>query len=324
MAELKRAYLFHGDDHARIGERRAGLRVLAERESGAAGLEILEGDGATADAAVGALSALTFALGRRFVVVDGVERWTAADADRVASALATLTDDITVAFFAREEGRAKVPKKLADAIIAAGGDVREEAMVKPWELPKWVTARGRELGLTVEPGAAKALVAHVGERQARLVRELEKLALALPANGTVTPELVDELSAPSAERKAWTLADALVAGDGAAALRAYLDLRAQGERLPGLIYQMVRRLRDALGAATRLEAGEAPAQVKRSLRMPPRAAERFLGDVRRTDSATLRDALTTIADLELASRGGGAGILTEDTRAVRALADIAA
>lgn len=324
MAELKQAYLFHGDDHARIGERRAGLRALAERESGAAGLEVLEGDEATADAAVAAVSALTFALGRRFIIIDGVERWTAADADRIAGALAALPDDLTVAFFAREEGRAKVPKKLADAVLGAGGDVREEALVKPWELPKWVAARGRELGLTIDPGAAKALLAHVGDRQARLVRELEKLALALPAEGTVTVELVDELSAPSAERKAWTLADALVAGDGPVALRAYLDLRAQGERLPGLIYQMVRRLRDALGVAARLEAGEAPAQVKRSLRMPPRAAERFLADVRRTDAATLREALTIIADLELASRGGGAGILTEDTRAVCALADIAA
>ena len=44
------------------------------------------------------------------------------------------------------------------------------------------------------------------------------------------------LTARSAERKAWSLADTLLGGDRAAAARAYLELRAQGERLPGLLY----------------------------------------------------------------------------------------
>ena len=35
----------------------------------------------------------------------------------------------------------------------------------------------RELGLELDPDAARALVGHVGDRQQRLLRELEKLAL---------------------------------------------------------------------------------------------------------------------------------------------------
>jgi hypothetical protein len=35
MAELKPAYLVHGDDHGAIAERRAGLRALAEGEGAA-------------------------------------------------------------------------------------------------------------------------------------------------------------------------------------------------------------------------------------------------------------------------------------------------
>ncbi|MCV4820047.1 hypothetical protein OFM15_28640, partial [Escherichia coli] len=93
----------------------AGLRALAERESGAQGLEVLEGEQATAEEVVRALSALTFALGRRFVIVDGVEKWKAADAALVAPAVASLGDDVTVAFFAREEGRTKVPPALIEA-----------------------------------------------------------------------------------------------------------------------------------------------------------------------------------------------------------------
>ena len=324
MPALKRAYLIHGDDHGRVAERRAGLRALAERESGAQGLEILEGDEASAERVVETLSAMTLALGRRFVIVDGVERWKDADAEAVAPLLAGDGDDLTVAFFGRDEGRAKVPPALIKAVEAAGGDVRAESTVKPWELPKWVAARARELGLELQPGAAKALVGHVGERQQRLLRELEKLALALEPGATVEVEDVDALAAPSAERKAWTLADALVARDGAAALRAYLDLRAHGERLAGLLYVMARRLRDAHGVVVRLEAGEAPAQVRRSLRMPPKAAERFLAEAQRSDSARLREAIAVLADLELETRGGGKGVATEDTAAVEAIARLTA
>ena len=43
MPSFKPVYLIHGDDHGRIAERRARLRSLAEKASGAQGLEIFEG-----------------------------------------------------------------------------------------------------------------------------------------------------------------------------------------------------------------------------------------------------------------------------------------
>jgi DNA polymerase III subunit delta len=109
---FKPAYLIHGDDHGRIAERRARLRAVAEAESGAGGIELFEGEAATAEAVAAALSAMTFALGRRFLIVDGVERWKAADVAAIAASLAGLPEDTTVAFFAREEGRTKVPASL--------------------------------------------------------------------------------------------------------------------------------------------------------------------------------------------------------------------
>ncbi len=75
MPAFKSAYLIHGDDHGRIAERRATLRGLAESISGAEGVELLEGENSTPDAAAAALSAMTLALSRRFIVVDGAERW---------------------------------------------------------------------------------------------------------------------------------------------------------------------------------------------------------------------------------------------------------
>jgi len=318
---FKAAYLIHGDDHGRIAERRARLRALAERETGAGGVELLEGDACTPDAVAAALATMTFALGRRFVIADGVERWKEGDVGPVAAALASADPEtLTAAFFAREEGRAKAPDALRKAVEAAGGQVAEEGNLKPRELPRWVVGQAAELGLQVDTAGARALIAQVGDRRQRLVRELEKLALEYEPGSALGPEEIHASCATSAERKLWTLADALVAGDRKVAVRALLDLRQQGERLPSLLYNMVRRLRDALAIAEALAAGQSASQIRKGLRMPSFAADRLIADASKRDVAALRHALELMADLETESRGGGGGVLSEDTAALRAVA----
>ena len=335
MAELKPAYLIHGDDHGAVVERRAGLRALAEREGGSDSVEALEGESATPEGVAGALAAMTLMVGRRVILVEGVERWKQAEVEQaLVPALAAMPPDTTVALFAREEGRSKAPAALHTAVKQAGGQVVTQATVKPWDLPKWARAQASHLGIELDMAAATALVGQVGERQQRLLRELEKLALEL--NGE-TPRRVgvqdiEARAAHSAQYRAFILADALVAGDARAATRAYVRLREQGERLAGLTYLMASRLRDALAISLRLRAGESAAEVKRGLRMPPRAAERFVRDVVQTEPERLRAALGALADLELDTRGGSPmpqarsrmSGLDEETLALRAIEAITA
>jgi DNA polymerase-3 subunit delta len=340
MPSLKPAYLIHGDDHGAIAERRAGLHALALQEGDAGSVEVLTGEAATPTGAALALAAMTFALGRRVIIVDGVERWKEAEVEKhLLPAMRALPPDTTLALFAREEGRAKAPPGAHKAVKAAGGQIVEQGTVKPWELPKWAREQAARLGLTLDQAAAKALVAQVGERQQRILRELEKLALELaePAGAAAAPkpirvsaQQIEQLTAHSAERRVFVLADALVGGDPREATLAYLRLRRQGERLGGLAYLMASRLREALAVAVRLQAGESAAEVKRGLRMPARAAERFVADVARSDPERLRAALCTLADLELDTRGGAQlrahsarrSGLHEDTLALRAIAAI--
>ncbi len=341
MPALKPAYLIHGDDHGAVAERRARLCALAQDQGDASSVELLTGEAATPLGLARALAAMTFAIGQRVIVLDGVERWKDAEVERdLLPALRDLPPDTTVALFAREEGRAKAPAALHKAVKGAGGQIVAQATVKPWELPRWAREQAARLGLALDQAAAKALVAQVGERQQRLLRELEKLALELtPADDAapaqplrVSVEQIELRAAHSAERRAFALADALVAADTRAATLSYLRLRRQGERISGLTYLMASRLRDALSVALRLRAGESAADVARGLRMPPRAAERFIADVARSEPERLRAALGTLADLELDTRGGGVltsdrrelAALDEDTLALRAIAAITA
>ena len=320
MPSFRAAYLIHGDDHGRIAERRAKLRSMAEDAAGSAGVEVYEADECTPDNIAAALSTMTFALGRRFVIADGVERWKDSDVEPVAQALHSADPEtLTVAFFAREEGRYKVPAKLVQAVEKAGGQIAAELNVKSWDLPKWLIEQARGLDLTLDKDGAKVLVAQVGDRQQRLLRELEKLALEHGPNAQIGADEVHEACATSAERKVWTLADALVAGDRRTSIELLIELRQQGERVTGLTYNMVRRLRDAVAVAEQLQAGQNAAQVKKTLRMPPRAADKFVKDVAARDVNSLRRALAAMADLEVESRGGAGGVLSEDTTAVRAV-----
>ena len=320
---FKPAYLIHGDDHGGIGERRARLRTLAHDVSGPEGVEIIEGEAATPDTVAAALGAMTFALGRRFIIVDGAERWGEKAIPPLLDALRSIPPETTVAFFAREEARLAVSPALVDAVRAAGGHVEAQRSVKPWELPRWVGERARELGIELEPDAARALIHHVGDREQRLLRELEKLSLDVGRGRRLSVDEVEQLTAASGERKVWALADAVVAGDAQAAVRLYLALRVQGERVTGLIYWLAQRLRQAADIAVRLEEGEAVGQIKRGLRMPSRAADRLIADARKSGVDKLRRALERLADLELTSRGGGSGIFSEDTAMMLALERIA-
>jgi DNA polymerase-3 subunit delta len=323
MAAFKPAYLIHGDDHGRIGERRSALRALAERESGAGGVECLEGDAASPQAVAATLSAMTFAIGRRFIVVDGGERWKEADVKaHLVPALEAIAPDTTIAFFAREEGRFKVAPLLIKAVEKAGGSVAAERTLKASELPRWLQAEAAKLGVELQREGAQALVSLVGERQQRLLREVEKLALELGAGASIGADEVQQAAAHSSERQVWGLVDALVAGDGDAATRAYLELEAQGESVGRLVGLLARRVRDVLAIATQLEAGESAQQIKASIKGSPWAADRRIAEARRADADRLARALETLADLELATHG--ASELSDGTEAIRAIARIAA
>jgi DNA polymerase-3 subunit delta len=341
MPELKPAYLIHGDDHGAVAERRAGLKALAERQGDAASVEVLDGDGGTPTGVALALSAMTFAIGRRVIVVDGVERWKQGEVEQhLIPAMAQMPPDTTVALFAREEARGKAPAAVHDAVKRAGGQIVIQATVKPWELGKWARAQATRMDISLDAAAANALVAQVGGRQQRLLRELEKLALESGGGGEtgggevgagetqrVSVQDIERRAAHSAEWRSFALADALVGGDPGAATLAYLRVRRQGERLAGLTYLMAQRVREALALSLRLQAGESLADIRRGLRMPPQAAERFVADIARTDPDQLRKALGALADLELDSRGGAAlrssrspfATLDEDTIALRAI-----
>ena len=320
--QFETAYLIHGDDHGRVAERRGRLAALAAEVSGAGGVEAFDASQAGPDEVGAALGAMTFAMGRRFLIVDGCEAWKEKEvAESLGPAMAAIGDETTVAFFACEDGRRKAPASLHEAVAAAGGKVSAEMTLKARELPRWAVGQASALGLSLDGAAAQLLVAQVGERQQRITRELEKLALEYGPGAAIGVEEVEASVADSSELAVWALVDAIVAHDPRAATRTYLELRSQGEDGPRLAGLMARRVREVLTIAERLEAGVAASDAAAGLRMSPYAAKRRVAEARGSDAGGLRRALEAMARLELAGRG--ASRLDFDTVALRTIAVVA-
>ena len=316
MAELKPAYLVCGDDDAKIDAWRARVRHRAEEERGPGGLETFDARTAEPAEVVAALTALTFDPGTRYVLVDEVGAWKAAQLEPLEAILAEMPPETVLVAIVR----GKALKQLAKAVEGAGGEVREYPAPKPWELPKWIAERGRELGLQVDQEAAKELVALVGVSQQRLSRELEKIALAIHPSTNVTLANVDDLAARDTAPQVYDLADALVAGDLKATLALAEQLESHGERPGRLVYPVVRRLREVHRAASLLDQGLPESKVGESLKAPPWLVKKTVARAKKADRAALERAICVFADLEIDMRGGGELQLDEDTAFSLALA----
>jgi DNA polymerase-3 subunit delta len=316
VADLESVYLVCGDDDAKIDAWRTRLRRRAEEERGPGGLETFDARVSEPEEIVTALASMTFDPGVRYLLVDDAGAWKAGDLAPLQAALGDVPPETVLVLIVR----GKPLKALRDAVGKAGGDVRDCAAPKPWELPKWAVERGRELGLQVDPEAAKELVTRAGPSQQRLSRELEKLSIALHPSATAGIEDVETLAPGDNAPQAYDLADALVAGDLRASLSLAEELESHGERAQRLVFPIVRRLREVHRAVALLESGVPEQKVAGALGGPPWLAKKTIARARKADRAALEHALEVFAELEVSLRGGGELQLDEETAFSLALA----
>ncbi|HMC06362.1 MAG TPA: DNA polymerase III subunit delta [Solirubrobacterales bacterium] len=306
---IKPAYLIAGTDSGKIDAALARLRERAEREGGPGALESFAPPGGegppSADALVAAMPLMSLAASHRYLLADGVERWSAKQTGTVIAALGDLPPDVTVVLVAREAPpRTRAPKGLAEAIEGAGGEVVRYAAPSGRELPARLVAEAGERGFELDSNAARLLVERMGESTLRLANELDRLALWAGEGQAVTADDLASMVADTSEEAAWSLSDAIVAGEPGAAILAAESLAAQGEAVTPLVYQAAKRLREAHAALTELDAGVAPKEVEAKLRMHPYAARMLIRRVRGGSAESLRSATCALADLEWWTRGG--------------------
>ncbi len=175
MAELAAVYLIIGTDRPKVDR---ALRRLRDRV-GEDATEILSAEEASGEDAVAACNALgLFVVECRLVVVNGVERWKAADLKAVQEYFRRPAPTTVLALVGDE---VKPDSALAKAVAKAGDvlefDLPKRGRSKKPDLPRWVEAQLAERGVRIDADAARAVVELVGERPDELATEIDKLAI---------------------------------------------------------------------------------------------------------------------------------------------------
>jgi DNA polymerase III delta subunit len=202
---------------------------------------------------------------------------------------------------------------LRDAIANAGGLVQEFKTPAAGQLEVWLVKRATELGLELEPRAARLLAERVGghireadvdrRRRTELANgELEKLALYRPG-GTIRADDVAALVSETIPGSTWAFLDAVGARAGARATTLAERLLHDGTPLPVLIAQLHRRLRDLIVVREHLDAGSTPPQIVKALKLQPFRASKLAEQARAWPLPALETALVELLALDLRSKG---------------------
>ena len=190
--------------------------------------------------------------------------------DRVLEAIGLLASGNALAFVESSQSNAKGPgpRKLAEAVTAAGGKVVPAMAPRPSALGAWIETEARERGLALGPGAARELGERLGSRvtegdvDRRYVSriasmELDKLALRHAVDGApVSVDDVRDLVAETTPASVWALTDAVAERRHGPALAA-LDRLVDDTPEPVLLAVLHRRVVELMELRDRMARGDA-------------------------------------------------------------------
>jgi DNA polymerase III delta subunit len=221
------------------------------------------------------------------------------------------------------ESGAKDPpsKTVAEAIRGAGGEVRRFEAPRQDALAAWIEQRARERGIGLAGGAARELATRVGgfvregdverQQQGRVaVMELEKLALRRAATDAVTVDDVQALVAEAVPGSMWAFVDAVGMRQRVRALE-LLERLIEDKPAPVLLAVLHRRLRELIEVQDRLERGESPGSLVRTMRLVPFRAETLARQARAWTALDLDAALEGLVELDAQVKGVGGRASTE-------------
>ena len=237
--------------------------------------------------------------------------------DRVVAAISMMAAGNAVVFVeaARSSAKGPGPKRLADAVTAAGGRIVSAMAPRPTALGAWVESEARDRDLALAPGAARELADRLGARVtdgdvdrrflSRVASgELDKLALRHALDGgPVTVEDVRGLVAESTPGSVWALTDAVGDRRGPAALVA-LDRLIETTPEPVLLAVLHRRVVELLELGDRMSDGTALPAAARAMGITSEfRAKTLAGQARRWTTDELTSALAALVDLDAMVKG---------------------
>jgi DNA polymerase-3 subunit delta len=192
-------------------------------------------------------------------------------------------------------------KGLLDKLKAAGVEVIDCPPVKAWELPQFVSAEAKQLGSTMEPGAAQALVDAIGNDLRALASAVRQL-VADSEGGPLTGDQVRRYFAGRSEVTSFAVADATLAGRTGLAMEQLRWALATGVA-PVLVTSALAAGVRGLGKLVSAGSGLREADLAREVGAPPWKLKSMRAQARGWDAAGLAFALKAVATADADIKG---------------------
>jgi DNA polymerase III delta subunit len=245
------------------------------------------------------------------------------DRDGFLAALASVAPGNGLAIVEETESGKKEPpsKPVADAIAAAGGDVRLFQAPREGALAAWIEVRARERRLALAPGTARELATRVGgfvregdvERQYQgrvAVMHLEKLGLLRIDGSPITVDDVRALVPEAVPGSMWAFQDAVGMRQRGRALELLERVRTE-KPAPVILTMLHARIRQLIEVQDRLARGEPPGSLVRSMRLQPFRAETLARQAQGWTGPELDAALEGLVALDAQVKGVGGRASTD-------------
>jgi DNA polymerase III delta subunit len=239
------------------------------------------------------------------------------DRDRLLEALTQVAPGNGLAIVEETDSGKKDPpsKTMAEAVAAAGGLVRRIEAPREGALAAWIEARAHERQIALGPGAARELATRIGgfvregdvdrRHQGRMaVAELEKLTLRHEPGEAVTVADVQAMVAEAIPGSIWAFVDAVGMRQRTRSLE-LLERLLDDKPAPVLLAVLHRRIRELIEVQDRLERGETPGSLVRSMRLAPFRAETLARQAHAWTAPDLDAALDGLVELDAQVKGVG-------------------
>ena len=171
----------------------------------------------------------------------------------IAEFAANDEPDILFLVSAPKLDRSGEAARWVKAIDAAGGVVQVWP-VSPRDLPGWIQARMKRVGLAPDRDAVRLIADRVEGNLLAADQEIEKLRL-LHGAGAVTAADIEHAVVDSSRYDVYKLVDAAVGGDARRALRVLAGVRTEGVEPVIVIWALTREIRMLAGLADSIRHG---------------------------------------------------------------------
>jgi DNA polymerase-3 subunit delta len=204
----------------------------------------------------------------------------------------------------RQDRHGAVPKKLLEAVKAAGGTVTDASIPGGKAADTWLDERLAHAAVKLDRAARDLVRTRFGEDRSRVVGLLTTLESAFGPGTAVGAEDVEPFLGEAGSVPPWELTDAIDRGDIPGALDRLTRMLGAGDRHP---LQILATLHTHYGRMLRLDGepglDERAAAQLLGLKGSTFPAKKALTQVKRLGSARLRTAFTLLAEADLALRG---------------------